>query len=307
LGTLYNCTLTGNSADLGGGAAFSILYNCTLTGNSAGEGGGAAGGVLYNCKLSRNSAQTGGGGTGFSCTLYNCTLTGNSAGWGGGAFDSTLYNCIAYFNSPADGSEGFGCACFHSCSTGLLPGEGNITNEPAFLDLAAGDVRLRSGSPCINSGYNGYSSGSTDLDGHPRIIGGTVDIGAYEYQTPGSLLSYAWLQAYGLPMDGSADHSDEDSDHFDNWQEWRAGTDPKSARSLLLLSTPVPGPSGVAVSWQSVSERIYFLDRSTNLGAGPVFLPWRSNIVGQAGTTTLTDADAGVGPVLFLYRVGVQE
>jgi hypothetical protein len=38
----------------------------------------------------------------------------------------------------------------------------------------------------------------------------------------------------------------------------------------------------------------------------PAFLPLRSNIVGQAGSTTLTDTNAaGVGPVF--YRVGVQE
>ncbi len=42
-GTLFNCTLTGNSAtDLGGGAYQSTLYHCTLTGNSA-QGGTAAG------------------------------------------------------------------------------------------------------------------------------------------------------------------------------------------------------------------------------------------------------------------------
>jgi hypothetical protein len=60
------------------------------------------------------------------------------------------------------------------------------------------------------------------------------------------------------------------------------------------------------VSWLSVGNRTYFLERSTNLIVAPAFLPFSSNIVGQAGSTTLTDTNAaGIGPVF--YRVGAQE
>ena len=79
-------------------------------------------------------------------------------------------------------------------------GVGNITEDPAFVDYSNGNLQLQSNSPCINSGNNAYVVGSTDLDGNPRIVGGTVDIGAYEYQTPASKISYAWLQQYGLPI-----------------------------------------------------------------------------------------------------------
>jgi len=62
----------------------------------------------------------------------------------------------------------------------------------------------------------------------------------------------------------------------------------------------------VIVSWQSVSGINYFLDRVTQLGAQPSFLPLAINIVGQPGPTTFTDTNAaGAGP--FFYRVGVQE
>jgi hypothetical protein len=174
------------------------------------------------------------------------------------------------------------------------------------VDQAGGNLRLRSNSPCLNAGLNAYAPAGLDLDGQPRIAGGTVDVGAYEFQTPASVLSYAWLQQYGLPADGSADYADPDGDGLNNWQEWRAGTDPTDPRSVLRLLTPVPGPTGVTVSWQSVSDRTYFLQRSTNLGVAPAFLALSSNIVGQTGSTTLLDTNAaGIGPVF--YRVGVQE
>jgi hypothetical protein len=52
-----------------------------------------------------------------------------------------------------------------------------------FVDLAAGDFHLQPNSPCINAGNNSFVAASTDLDGGPRILGGIVDIGAYEFHS----------------------------------------------------------------------------------------------------------------------------
>jgi hypothetical protein len=140
------------------------------------------------------------------------------------------------------------------------------------------------------------------LDGNPRIVSGTVDIGAYEYQGAGSVISYAWLQQYGLPTDGSADYADPDHDGLNDWQEWICGTNPTNAASALRLISAVPAGTNVTVSWQSVAGINYFLERSANL-ATP-FAPLATNVVGQAGTTRYADANAvGLGP--FFYRVGV--
>ena len=91
---------------------------------------------------------------------------------------------------------------------------------------------------------------------------------------------------------------------MNNWQEWKAGTIPTDATSLLTMSSPTPANdfSGVTITWQSVTNVTYYLLRSTNL---PVFTSIQSNLVGQAGSTSYTDTTAtNDGP--YFYRVSVQ-
>jgi len=178
---------------------------------------------------------------------------------------------------------------------------GNITNDPRFLNPSTGDFHLQTNSPCINAGNNSAVASATDLDGNPRIVGGTVDLGAYEFQTPASLISYAWLEWYGLPTDGSADFLDSDGDGMNNWQEWQAGTNPLS---VLEISSLTVAGAVATVRWESVAGVTYCLQRSTNL-APPNFLLVQSNIVGAAGLSILQDTNAAAAEPVF-YRVSVQ-
>jgi hypothetical protein len=289
--TLYNCLLTGNSARQGGGAHLSTLYNCKVTGNSAASGGGADSCTLYNCTVTANSRD------GAYGTLYNCTVAGNSGLGAGG----TLYNSIVYSNASSSVENYDISSSLNHCCTTPMPtnGIGNITNAPLFVN---GDLGLQSNSPCINAGNNAYVATATDLDGNPRIVGGTVDIGAYEYQGTGSVISYAWLQRYGLPTDGSADGIDSDHDGMNNWQEWICGTDPTDPLSVLRLLSVAPTATTATVTWQSVAGVTYFVERGTNLAT-----PFRllaTNIIGQAATTTYTYNITGSLTPLF-HRVGV--
>jgi len=209
--TLNNCTLTGNSGNFGAGASHCTLNNCALTGNSAdsGSGAGAYSCTLNNCTLAGNYMNNGSGGGAASCTLNNCTLTGNSVNTydlrfdvttGGGADNSTLNNCILMGNSANDLSGGgftiLGGGANH-CTLNYCdlyensPDAYNNTvnhpknSNPLFVDTNGwANLRLQPNSPCINDGNNSYVTNATDLDGNPRISGGTVDIGAYEFQWP---------------------------------------------------------------------------------------------------------------------------
>ena len=59
-------------------------------------------------------------------------------------------------------------------------------------------------SSSISRNFGAHTRIQPGLDGIPRVVAGTVDIGAYEFQSPTSLISYGWLQQCDLRTDGSA-------------------------------------------------------------------------------------------------------
>lgn len=181
---ISNCIISGNYAFANGGGVYGGTINsCTLSGNSVGsKGGGAYGSIIHNSALVENSALDGGGA--YLCTLVGCTVVNNQArgglGQGGGASGSTITNSIVYFNSAEIGGNIFGSTASHCCSIPLaIGGTGSFTNAPQFLN---GGWTLAIDSPCINAGNNAYTYTTTDLAGQMRIVEGTVDLGAYEFQ-----------------------------------------------------------------------------------------------------------------------------
>ena len=205
-GTLNNCRLVGNSASVdSAGSCYADLNNCVVLGNeSAFEAGGAWGGTLNNCVISGNSAVWKGGGAYFA-TMNNCTLIGNSAGESaGGSYYGTMNNCIVYYNTAPGTANSSGGTLTYCCTTPHPGGTGNVTNEPQFVDIASSNYHLKITSPCINAGANAsWMVNAVDLDGNRRIVGATVDIGAYE--VPFHVRVRAFLQgSYNTNVHGLA-------------------------------------------------------------------------------------------------------
>mgnify|MGYP000868135938 CR=1 FL=1 len=62
--------------------------------------------------------------------------------------------------------------------------ENNLNTSPQFYDAENLDFHLQADSPAIDAGSDDVvADGASDLDGNPRLVGGGVDIGAYERST----------------------------------------------------------------------------------------------------------------------------
>jgi alpha-tubulin suppressor-like RCC1 family protein len=195
--TLTGFTLTHGATPESGAGVYCAsgnerVANCVLTGNTcdiSGVGGGVCHGTLTNCAIVGNVARLGGGASG--STLYNCTVSGNSANDDGGGVDScNVTNSIVYFNNSPITANYTGTNYMSWCCTTPLPNAGsgvviginNTSAAPQFADSAHGNYRLYPGSAGIDAGNNSLVPVALDLDGNPRVVNGTLDMGAYEFQ-----------------------------------------------------------------------------------------------------------------------------
>ncbi|MCC7012492.1 MAG: right-handed parallel beta-helix repeat-containing protein [Planctomycetes bacterium] len=122
--------------------------------------------------------------------LYDSTIAHNAAAGihtaNGHATD--VHNSIVAANGDDVELSGPLYASFSNSADGELLGQPNcIAVDPLFVDIGAGDYRLRWGSPCIESGAPASAS-HADLLGHMRGYDGdldthgSVDMGAFEFE-----------------------------------------------------------------------------------------------------------------------------
>ena len=190
-----DCLITCNTAGYyGGGFAYGTAKRCIITSNTAYCGGAVYNANVYNCLITFNTVDGGGGGA-YSSSLHHCTLYGNTAEQGGGAYNCDAVNCIFSENTAtADRTGDDTCyvAVSYSCASKNAnlqgDGAGNISSDPRFANVAAGDFRLHKDSPCIDAGTiaDDVDAEGPDLDGNMRIRGEQTDMGAYEAAVAGA-------------------------------------------------------------------------------------------------------------------------
>ena len=193
------------------------VTNCTFTNNAvegwASQGGGIMGSgtiTVSNSTFANNSANNlyNGGGViagGSPLTITNCTIVDNS---GGGISDGN----ITINNTIVAGNTGYDISGQITGDNNLIGNGTGITNLPLNSSNLVGTtanpinpmlgslqnnggptetMALLPGSPAINAGSNALAVDAngnqltTDQRGagYPRIVNGTVDIGAFEAQS----------------------------------------------------------------------------------------------------------------------------
>jgi hypothetical protein len=114
-----------------------------------------------------------------NCVFYNNKSSLTSGGWWGGSDYSgsivrlgtmSIINTIAWNNVGGDDSRLYPQNSTYTNTDEFLfvSGDGNINEDPLFEDASRGNVRLSSGSPCINAGhpsdiYNDVNGSRNDM------------------------------------------------------------------------------------------------------------------------------------------------
>ena len=193
-------TGTAETSGLVDGCVISNNVVCYATWNLTGAGAYVSGtGRLRNSLITDNfgSECAGVAIVSVDAEVENCTVVSNratttTAGTKVGGVETTetpkvLRNMIVWGNTAENGTANFAelndpSAFSYSCSPALTAGVNhNLAGDPLFRRPAKGDWRLRSGSPCVGTGFVAdWMSGATDIRGRARKIGGAVSMGAYE-------------------------------------------------------------------------------------------------------------------------------
>ena len=201
------CILRGNVASTRGGAIHGTynssiaIKNCLLAENTLTSSHEQEGDAIFisecevdlaNCTLAANAASNG--------AAMHVDATSRYPSWSPSII--TIGNSILW-NTGAEivNADGSTISVTHSDVRGAWPGAGNKNAEPLFVlpgfwdnqgtpsdaedDVwIEGDYHLLSNSPCIDAGDPQYVADAerVDIDGDPRVINGTVDMGADEYR-----------------------------------------------------------------------------------------------------------------------------
>jgi parallel beta-helix repeat protein len=173
---VQNLIIGNNAGTVGGGldleisndGSTALVVNNTIAGNStANESQGQTGPEVYI--------------SGFFGTVafWNNIITGTTEN--AAVYCDPVYGAPSpsFSNNDAFSVEGGDYAGTCAGKTGQ---NGNISANPRFVNPAKRNYQLRSGSPAINAGSTSAPDlPKKDIAGHPRIVNGKIDMGAYEH------------------------------------------------------------------------------------------------------------------------------
>ncbi len=288
------CTIVGNTGELGGGLANlgqMSLLDCTVSANTAEHGGGIENeGSLSvsRCTIQGNTASAYGGGieNQNSLQVSQSTISGNQSGVaaGGGGIDGfggsiSLTNCIVAKNTTAGTGADLNLenCTFTRIGANIIQGvaviSGVTESGPAVLNAdpllaplgnyggPTKTMALKPGSPARNASVG--STATADQRGFPVI--GNPDIGAYEAGTLTNFDNWVWESLPGTATDAQhAAGADFDGDGQTNEGEWLAQTDPGNPLSVFRITAVVLNGTTLEVSFPTVVGRVYSVEYSTN-------------------------------------------
>jgi len=186
---ISNNAVNGNIESFGGGVycenSTPLFYNTIFSGNMALSEGSS---VIY-CEGDSHPV------------LYNATITGNQQGnfWLHQVYliankdtnsNVSIINSIVYFNDTTTVGSAtwmYGVTATYSDIqkfNGIWPGEGNIDQDPVFVNSGEHPYQINDLSPCIDMGNpdtTGLNLPEYDPAGEVRISNNIVDMGAYEW------------------------------------------------------------------------------------------------------------------------------
>lgn len=168
------------SASASGSPSFTAqveVLNNVVTGQASGFGGNGA--IVAGLTAAPATGR-----------IVNNTVTQNTNGiavqGGVTGSDIKLSNNVVAFNTvglelPVSGTTNNSNIVYGNGGNTYTPGPGTVTSDPQFRNPV--DLRLRDTSPGIDAGNSADLPlfFLWDADGEPRVIGTTVDVGAYEF------------------------------------------------------------------------------------------------------------------------------
>lgn len=166
--TMINCFVRGNDCGI-----FSVgnltMYGCVVANNANGVWiyGGASTTKLVNCTISSND-RFGLAAQSRRVDMYNCLVWNNTL--------IERYNGQITRNSCIEVSSAENSAVHFT--------RPSVTKGAGAKDWKTADWSLSTGSNCIDKGTNIYFPSAempTDIAGNPRVVGASIDVGAYEY------------------------------------------------------------------------------------------------------------------------------